>query len=166
MEILVRKARLADVPCIHALLTDAAKNSPVIPRSHVELYETIRNFFVCEQDERIIGCCALQIDWHDLAEVKSLAVASEYRGRGVARNLVNACLDEARAYDIARVFALTGAPELFVKYGFSRIDKSALPHKIWSECVRCPKFPDCDEEAVLFLTGRHITSTVPLPSLP
>ncbi|HBF34906.1 TPA: N-acetyltransferase [Candidatus Sumerlaeota bacterium] len=162
----IRKARLADVPIIHALLAEAAKSSPVIPRSHVELYENIRNFFVGECDNTLVGCSALQIDWHDLAEVKSLAVQAAWRGKGIARALVLACVEEARAFDIDRVFALTGSPDLFVKYGFSRIEKSELPHKIWSECVRCPKFPDCDEEAVLLRTGRHVEATVPLPHLP
>ncbi|NQU42904.1 GNAT family N-acetyltransferase, partial [bacterium] len=102
------------------------------------------------------------ITWHDLAEVKSLAVVEAHQGRGLARALVNACLDEARRLELAQVFALTAVVELFLKLGFAEVEKSQLPHKIWGECVRCPKFPDCDEVAVLFHTG--VLPTVPKPA--
>jgi amino-acid N-acetyltransferase len=145
---------------------EASKTAPVIPRSQVELYENMRDFFVCDLGEGPIGCCALHLTWHDLAEVKSLAVRPELRGKGYARALVNACLEEARGLGVEKVFALTAATGLFEKLGFSKIEKSELPHKVWGECVRCPKFPDCDEDAVIFHTGAALNTAKPLPVLP
>jgi len=144
----IRKAKLSDVEAIHALISEASKTTPVIPRSRAELYETIRDFFVCQEGDRVVGCCALHVAWVDLAEVKSLAVDPALRGRGYGRDLVQACLAEARQMELPQVFALTPIPEFFARHGFVEIEKSELPHKIWGECVRCPKFPDCDEVAV------------------
>lgn len=148
MESVIRKARLSDVEAIYALITEASKTTPVLPRSRAEIYETIRDFFVCEADGNVVGCCALHVAWIDLAEVKSLAVCPEQRGHGFGRHLVEACLEEARQMQLPQVFALTPIPDFFARVGFAQIDKSELPHKVWGECVRCPKFPDCDEVAV------------------
>lgn len=144
----IRKAALADVPAIHKMLSAAARDSSIIPRSKAEIYETLRDFHVVDAGDGCQGCCALHITWEDLAEVKSLAVADALKGQGYGRALVAACLEEARAYGLPKVFALTGIPDFFVRMGFRLIEKSELPHKVWGECVRCPKFPDCDEEAV------------------
>ncbi|HUT24680.1 MAG TPA: N-acetyltransferase [Sumerlaeia bacterium] len=149
----IRKASLADVPTIHRLIAEAAKTTPVIPRSQAEIYETLRDLFVYDEGDGVRGCCALHITWKDLAEVKSLAVDPAFHGRGIGSALARACLEEARSFGLPRVFALTAIPEFFTRLGFDRIEKSELPHKIWGECVRCPKFPDCDEEAVLIQLG-------------
>lgn len=152
-EATIRKARLLDVPAMHQLIAQAAKAAPVLPRSQVELYENLRDFSVCVTEERVAGCCALHIDWYDLAEVKSLAVHSDFRGKGYGRLLVERCLEEARDLQLSHVFALTALPGFFEKLGFHQVPKNELPQKIWGECVRCPKFPDCDEVAVLLETG-------------
>ena len=120
----------------------------MLPRSRADLYESLREFQVAEADGEVVGCAALAIQWDSLAEIKSLAVAETVQGRGVGRRLVSACLEDARALGIARVFALTLAPAFFERQGFVRLAKEELPHKVWADCVRCPKFPDCDEEAV------------------
>jgi amino-acid N-acetyltransferase len=112
------------------------------------IYEDIRDFFIIEEGGRMVGCCALHVTWGDLAEVKSLAVDESAQSKGYGMQLVNACLNEARDLGVPRVFALTYLPDFFEKAGFSRVDKGTLPHKIWSECINCPKFPDCGEEAV------------------
>ena len=145
----IRRARLGDVPTIHGLLAEAAKTTPVIPRSQAALYDTLRDFFVFDEGDGVKGCCALHITWKDLAEVKSLAVDSSCQGRGVGQALVAACLDEARALEVPRVFALTAVVGFFKKLGFREIDKHELPHKVWADCIHCPKFPDCEESAVL-----------------
>ncbi len=121
----------------------------MIPRSLNELYETVRDFFVCEADGDVRGVCALHIMWEDLAEIRSLAVEKRYQGVGIGRNLVKRCIREARALGIEKIFALTYHPDFFKKLGFSDVDKSALPQKIWGDCVRCPRFPECDESAVI-----------------
>jgi amino-acid N-acetyltransferase len=91
----------------------------------------------------------LGICWKDLAEIESLAVSEALQGKGLGRKLVEACLHEARGLGLDKVFTLTYVPEFFVKLGFYEVDKSCLPHKIWADCLKCPKFPDCDETALM-----------------
>lgn len=121
----------------------------MIPRSLNELYETVRDFLVCEIDGTVCGVCALHIMWEDLAEIRSLAVERRYQGRGIGTDLVKRCLREAKLLGIDKVFALTYHPDFFKKLGFQDVDKSVLPQKIWGDCVRCPRFPECDENAVM-----------------
>jgi len=144
----IRKASITDVRFIHQLVNDFAKLERMLPRPLGELYETVRDFLVAEHDGRQIGCAGLHVVWEDLAEIKSLAICEEYQGKGAGRLLVNACLDEARSLGIAKVFVLTCVPKFFRAHGFVDIPKEELPHKVWADCVRCPKFPDCDEEAL------------------
>lgn len=145
----IRKARVPDVLEIQNLINTFADRNVMLPRSLSTLYENVRDFFVLEEGGRIVGCCALHITWEDLAEVKSLAVDESVHGRGYGRALVQACIEEARALGVPRVFALTYIPGFFEKLGFVKIDKSKLPHKVWTECINCPKFPNCGEEAVI-----------------
>jgi amino-acid N-acetyltransferase len=145
----IRKARIADVKAIHRLVNEFAKKGEMIPRSLNDLYENMRDIFVCEDNGEIKGVCALHILWEDLAEIRSLSVKLDSRGAGIGRKLVNTCVREAEKLGIRKIFALTYHPDFFVKMGFSEIDKSELPQKIWGECLRCPKFPECDETAVI-----------------
>jgi amino-acid N-acetyltransferase len=121
----------------------------MLPRPLSELYESMRDFTVCEYNGTILGVCALHIIWEDLAEVRSLAVDRGYQKLGIGRTLVKRCLKEAKELGLKRVFALTYNPEFFKKIGFVDIDKSSLPQKIWGDCLRCHKFPECDEHAVI-----------------
>jgi len=121
----------------------------MLPRSLSELYETLRDFVICENNGHICGVCALHIMWEDLAEIRSLAVEIKYQKKGIGKNLVKYCLKDARKLGIKRIFALTYHPDFFKKLGFKDIDKSELPQKIWGDCIRCPKFPGCDEHAVI-----------------
>jgi amino-acid N-acetyltransferase len=142
---MIRKARIPDTKAIHKLLADYAREGLMLPRSLSDLYETIRDFYVFEDSGRVVGTVCLHVCWEDLAEVRSLAVASEGGRRGIGRQLVAACLDEARQLGLRRVFALTYQQAFFEKLGFGLIEKSELPHKIWADCLKCAKFPDCDE---------------------
>lgn len=144
----LRKARVPDVPGIQKLVNSFADKGEMLPRSLNAVYENIRDFFVIEEDGEIVGSCAMHVAWGDLAEVKSLAVSDKHQKKGYGKLLVDACINEAREMGLPRVFALTYRPDFFKKLGFSDLDKSELPHKIWSECINCPKFPDCGEEAV------------------
>lgn len=121
----------------------------MIPRSLNELYEDVRDFVVCEHDGNVCGVCALHIMWEDLAEIRSLAVDRKYQKMGIGKKLVTHCLEEAKALGLKKVFALTYHRDFFKKMDFVDIDKSALPQKIWGDCLRCPKFPECDEHAVI-----------------
>lgn len=145
---MIRKARIPDVKVIHKLLLSYAQQGLMLSRSLVDMYECLRDFYIQEQDGEVVGAVALHICWEDLAEVRSLAVSQAHERRGVGRQLVQACLDEARALGIKQVFALTYQPGFFEKMGFDYIEKSELPQKIWSDCLKCPKFPDCDEIAM------------------
>jgi amino-acid N-acetyltransferase len=145
---MIRKAILQDARQIHQLLLTYAKDGIVLSRSLMEIFEAIRDFYVFVEDDKVIGAAALNICWEDLAEVRSLVVNEGFAGRGIGRHLVEACLSEARQLGIGRVFALTYQQEFFEKLGFEVIEKSELPQKIWGDCIKCAKFPECDEIAL------------------
>ena len=146
----LRKATVKDTAEIQTLINYYADKDKMLPRSLNELYENIRDFWVEEKNGAIIGCAALHVAWEDLAEIKSLAVKEEFLRRGVGKALVDKCVKDASGLGIKKVFVLTYVPEYFKKFGFKEISKEKLPHKIWSECIRCPKFPNCGEIALLY----------------
>lgn len=146
---LTRKAKVGDVGKIKKLIGYWAEKGLMLPRSLNELYENIRDFWVCEEEGEIIACAALHVDWEDLGEVKSLAVDEKSQSKGTGTKLLKVCLSEAREIGLKKVFVLTYRQDFFEKNGFKPIDKSQLPHKIWSECIKCPKFPNCDETALI-----------------
>ena len=146
---MIRDARLADVPAMRDLIGSHAELGRMLFRAPAELYESLRDFKVCEQDGQLIGCGALQIVWADLAEVKSLAVGKEHQGRGAGSKLLEAIIEQARQLELPRIFTLTLEPEFFEKFGFERVDKDNLPHKVWSDCAYCPKQDECDEIAMV-----------------
>lgn len=145
----IRPARMGDVREIHALLQHFARKGLLLGRSISSLYDHLRDFVVYEE-EGVQGVCSLHICWENLAEIRSLAVAEECQGRGIGEALVRACLDEARLLEIGRVFTLTYQTPFFRKLKFEEIDKRELPHKVWSDCMNCPQFPDCNEEALIW----------------
>jgi len=145
----VHKARIRDVPQIHSLVNFFAERGEMLPRPLSEIYENIRDYFVIRNGEQVVACAAFHVCWADLAEIKALAVAEEVQDQGIGDLLVEACLEEARALGIPQVFALTYKPGFFEKMGFSRVDVMSLPRKVWGECMRCAKFPNCDEVALV-----------------
>jgi amino-acid N-acetyltransferase len=144
----IRKACVADVPRIKKLIEDHMKEGFMLPRPLSELYENLRDFFVIEIDDEVHGCVGLHIAWGNLAEIISLVVDHHGRKKGCGKALIDACLDEAKQLRIRRVFALTKIPDFFIRFGFDILDKAELPHKVWAGCIKCPKFPNCDEIAV------------------
>jgi len=147
---MIRKARMADVKGIHGLIAEYAKKGDMLPRSLTDIYENLRDYFVFLGDDgELVGSAAIHIMWEDLAEVRSLAVREGKMRRGVGTQLVESCISEAIMLGIARVFALTYKPEFFEKLGFHVVDKAELPQKIWADCLKCSKFPDCDEVALV-----------------
>ncbi len=146
---MIRKAILKDVKDIQELIKLYSSRGDILPRSLSELYDQLRDFFVYTQNRKVIGICALHICWEDLAEIRSLAVRAEARNRGIGARLVRACLGECKALGIKKIFALTYKPDFFERFGFKIVDKTALPHKIWADCMKCVKFPDCDEVAMI-----------------
>ena len=145
----VEKAKISDVAQMHKLINYFAGKDEMLARSLSEMYENIRDYFVVRQGEQMIACAALHVNWSDLAEIKSLAVAEDNQKQGIGAQLVEACLNEAKEMGIPTVFCLTYKPAFFEKFGFSQRDKMELPRKVWTECYRCPKFPNCDEVALI-----------------
>ena len=148
----ITKATTADVKAMHEILAAYAGRGLLLARPLSELYDHLRDYYVIKDDieKCVLGVCALGICWEDLAEIRSLAVKEAWQGRGYGVGLVNACLEEARALKLKRVFTLSYVPEFFEKIGFAKVEKAVLPHKIWADCLKCPKFPDCDETALMF----------------
>jgi amino-acid N-acetyltransferase len=146
---MIRKATLNDVKAIQALINQYAESGQMLPRALNELYEHLRDFFVSEEDGSLAGVCALHISWDGLAEIRSLAVRKDKAGRGLGAELVRRCLMEALELQVKRVFVLTYQDGFFRKLGFRDTDKKDLPHKIWTDCLNCVKFPNCDESALI-----------------
>ena len=149
----IERATIKDVTQIHRMINYFAGRGKMLARSLSEIYENIRDYQVVRDSEQVIACVALHVMWSDLAEVKSLAVAEGSQKQGIGERLVQACLAEAEELGLNTVFCLTYKPEFFERAGFSQIDKMELPHKVWTECYRCPKFPNCDEVALIYHTG-------------
>jgi len=146
----IDKATIKDATTIHKLVNNFADHGQMLARSLAEIYENLRDFYVIRGDNgEVIACAALHISWADLAEVKSLAVSEERHRQGLGEMVVKACLEDAKSLQIPTVFCLTYKPAFFAKCGFHQVEKNALPHKIWGECYRCPKFPNCDETAMM-----------------
>ena len=144
----VEKANISEVPRIHKLVNSFAGRGEMLARPLSEIYENIRDFVVVRKGKRIIGCAALHVLWSDLAEIKSVAVDEEMQRQGVGNKLVAACLKDAEELGIETVFCLTYKPKFFEKMGLKEVEKMTLPQKIWTECYRCSKFPNCDETAM------------------
>ncbi|RMH79972.1 MAG: N-acetyltransferase [Acidobacteria bacterium] len=150
----IRKALVRDAVGIYSLVNIYAKDGILLPRSLNSIYENLRDFWVCYEGDELVGCCALHVVWEDLAEIKSLAVKHGYRGRGIGKALVEACIREAKELGISRVFVLTYAVGFFTRFSFEEVSKDKLPHKVWGECINCVKFPSCDETALLLDLSR------------
>lgn len=148
---MIRKARVSDVVAMKQLISTYSKQELMLARSLSEMYETIRDYYVYEVRGEVVGCCALHVVWEDLAEILALAVKPECVRKGGGTKLVSACLEDAEGLGMKEVFALTYVPGFFENLGFKIVDKNSLPRKIWSGCLKCPKFPDCNEIAVVKL---------------
>ena len=145
----VRPAKVSDAKAIHALIVAYAEQDRMLSRSMADIYENLQTFLVADEGNEVVGCCALEVVWADLAEVKSLAVDAGRQARGIGRALVTAALHTAGRLGVARVFALTLEPGFFEKLGFAPVSRESLPMKVWSDCARCPKQDECDEVALV-----------------
>ena len=150
----VRSAKISDAKAINALINSYAERDRMLFRSLADIYENLQTFIVAELDGNIVGCCALEVIWADLAEIKSLAIDEAYKGKGIGRELVAAAVEQAVKLGVPKVFALTLEPGFFEKAGFAIVEKEALPMKVWSDCARCPKQQNCDEIAMLRAVSR------------
>lgn len=145
----LRKARATDGPAICELVNYYARKDIMLARTPFSIYENIRDFFVAVEDGKVVGCSALHLTWHDMAEIRSLAVDESLAGRGIGRTLVEANLSEARDHNLREVYTFTYARDFFAKLGFHEVTHDTLPRKVWVDCVNCIKFNCCDEIAMI-----------------
>ena len=150
----IRNAKISDAKAIYSLINSYAERDKMLFRSMADIYENLQSLIVAELDGNVLGCCALQIIWSDLAEIKSLAVDETNTGIGTGKMLVAAAIEQARQLGLPRVFALTLTPSFFEKMGFKVIEKDSLPMKVWSDCAKCPKQQNCNEIAVIKTVSR------------
>jgi len=148
-EIVIRGAMVNDVPAMARIVNGYASQGLMLPRSLHNLYQYVRSFVVATSDGQVIGCGGLQVFWHDLAEVRSLALEEAWVGKGIGRLIVHHLITEARSLGVTKVFTLTYQQSFFERLGFHQVPRESLPHKIWSDCLNCPKYPDCDEIALM-----------------
>jgi amino-acid N-acetyltransferase len=147
---MIRRARVSDIPAIHRLVNEFAREELMLPLSIGEITERIRDFLVADgEGEDLAGCVAIHVTWERLVELRSLAVSRSAQGSGLGRRLVEAGLEEARALGAEEMFTLTYIPDFFLRFGFRVVDRSTLPHKVWQDCTKCTKFPDCGETALV-----------------
>lgn len=144
------RASVADAEAIHDLVNTFARRGEMLPRTMSEVYQNLRDFYVMHDEQgRAVACAGLHILWADLGEIKSLAVREDLQGHQLGARIVDACVEEARGIGLKTAFALTYRPGFFEKLGFVQADVMTLPRKVWGECYRCPKFPTCDEIALV-----------------
>jgi len=149
---MILKAKNKEVKEIYKILNIYSKKGLILPRPLIEIYDHLRDFFVFidEKNGEIVGACAIHVCWNNLAEIRSLVVAEEHQKKGIGSSLIKTGISETQKLGINRFFVLTYVPLFFQKLGFKEIDKSELPQKIWADCIKCPYFPDCEEEALIF----------------
>lgn len=146
----VVKAKIADAVDIRDIINIYAEEHQLLSRSLINIYENLRDFWIIKDDnEKLIGCSALHIVWEDMAELRSLVVTPEQKGKGFGGELVKQCIEEAKELGLKQIFTLTYIPAFFEHFGFEVVDKDTLPHKIWSDCINCVKFPNCNETALI-----------------
>ena len=147
--IAVRQAVIRDVPAMAGIINQFAATGEMLARSHHQLYQFVRDFAVISVEGEVIGCGALHVVWEDIGEIRSLAVVEGWHGMGLGRRLVQSLLSDARDLGLPKVFALTYKQGFFQHMGFHLVPHELLPHKIWADCLNCPKFPNCDEIAMM-----------------
>jgi amino-acid N-acetyltransferase len=167
-EFVLKRASVDDVDAIFALLDFFALRKLLLPKTKDQLYRQIRDFRVIykigtKDDENedlgqfqnggghrsLVACAHLDIFTNQLAEVKSLAVHEAFQGHGLGRMLVEDCESEARSMQIKTIFALTYQIKFFEKIGYHLVDIQSLPEKVFKECVVCPFYGACNENALI-----------------
>lgn len=149
MDMIYRKATFADVEAMHKLVNDYAAQGLMLGRSRNVFYESLRDFVIAEEAGQVLGVGALHLVWDALGEVRAMAIDPAVKGQGVGRKIVEQLVEEARGLGITAVFTLTYQPGFFAKNGFKEVPKEQLSQKVWKECINCPKFPNCDEIAMV-----------------
>ncbi|MDD6923020.1 MAG: N-acetyltransferase [Veillonellaceae bacterium] len=145
-----RKAVFGDVETIYDIVKGYADSGDMLVRSRNTLYETLRDMIVAVDGGKVVGVGGLHMMWDRMAEVRTMAVSPDHVRQGVGANIVRRLLDEGRMLGVEKFFTLTYKPGFFATLGFEIVSKDDLPHKVWKECIDCPKFPNCDEIAMIY----------------
>lgn len=146
---MIRHAKIFDAPIIQQIVNSYAKKGEMLQVSLNDIYEKILEFIVYEESGIIKGVCALHPTWSDTAEIRSLAVVEEYKRQKIGYSLVDYSLKWGKQIGFIKIFALTYRQDFFERCGFKKTEIDSLPKKIWTDCLKCPKYPDCDETAVI-----------------
>ncbi len=147
---MIRKACVADIGVIQRLTKEFADKKQMLPLSYGDIIERLRDFLLyIDASDQVIGCVAAHVSWEDLVEIRSLAVSAASHGKGIGRELVSAAIADAKGLGANSIFTLTFVPDFFAKLGFTEVERSILPHKIWQDCMKCLLFPDCGETAMM-----------------
>ena len=147
--IVLSRATIAHVEPIMELVNGLAADGVMLPRSPASIVEKLRDFVVAYVDGEFAGCGALAVIWTDIAEIRSIAVDPKFQKFGIGRDIALRLIDDAKELGIARVMAFTYVTGFFEKLGFGVVEHSSLPHKVFTDCLNCPKFHKCDEIAVV-----------------
>jgi amino-acid N-acetyltransferase len=145
---MVRRAKIKDVPQLVRMVNQYAAKGEMLSRSLSQVYNSIRDYVVIEENDQVIACGALHVVWDNIGEIRTVAVAPDRIGQGLGRQIVEYLINDAYELALPKVFTLTYKPAFFEKFGFTQVDKKELPHKAWQDCLNCPKFPECDEIAL------------------
>ncbi len=149
MEIIYRKATFDDVEPMHKLLNDFAAKGLMLPRSRNSIYENIRDYVIATVGGELVGVGAVHMVWDRLAEIRSLAVAEGYQKTGIGKEIVSLLEEAGHDLGVKTFFTLTYQPGFFAKCGYTQVERDSMPQKVWKECVHCPKYPYCDEIALV-----------------
>lgn len=148
-EFRLRAATAHDIPAVHSLLKSYSDRGNLLPRSTQDLETNLDDFWVIDSSSEVVACGALELFPNQLGEIRSLAVGETNTKAGLGSLLVDHLIDHARSRGLTRLMALTYVPGFFHTLGFHTVPKATLPEKVWGICVKCYKFYDCDEIAVL-----------------
>ena len=147
-DIHIRTATVEDVEAIYQLLLPYAEQDIILLRDHDNIFQHLQEFLVADDDGHVVGAVCAHVYAENLAEVRSLAVDPDFQQHGVGHLLVQACEQWLSGLGITKVFALTYVTGFFIKQGYHIVSKESLPHKVWTVCIHCSRFADCDEMAV------------------
>jgi len=150
MKIELRKATLADINSMQALVLPEIESGVILPRNDDEIATNIRSYILAYHDGELAGFCALHIHTSYLAEIRSLIVKEGLRGQKIGEQLVERCVDEGTSLGLQRILCLTYKKSFFERLGFVEIPKESIPeHKIWADCIKCKHFPVCNEVSLI-----------------
>ena len=151
--VIIRPAQLSDVPAMLRLVNGYADKKVMLPRTELELCESLRDFSVAKVKGEVVGCGALHFYTMRIAELRSLAVDPSRTRSGLGAEIARELMEQAHQYGVDAVFAFTYVPHFFEKIGFKYVDREKLPLKAWKDCLRCPMINACDEVAMAYFVS-------------